>query len=322
MIHFLHPALLSTLLTIPLLLSLFFWADKKRVQALKNFGAKIKKHRRRREWISLSLAITLIIIALARPTWNAKTQTIIESSRDVIFLLDVSRSMLAPDLHPNRLEAAKTAILDCVDEMTHDRVALVLFAGSAEIRCPLTTDYDYFRMTLRQASVESVPVGGTYISIAIDKVVDRLIEPQKAGLTDLILISDGEDLEPSENTIKAIQKMDQAGGRLIAIGIGNTLHGKRIPTDKHHFMKHKNTEVWTRLHSAFLQKLAASTSDGIYFEVADRPFNLRQIYHQIMEHAQRNNQEKQLRKTNKEQFHIFLVLAALLLLWSQRRSKK
>jgi len=226
--------------------------------------------------------------------------------------------MLATDLHPNRLESAKTAILDCVEGLTSDRIALVLFAGSAEIRCPLTKDYDYFRMALRQTTTESVPLGGTYIPTAIDKIIQRLIQPDRAGLTDLILITDGEDMTSSKEEIKIAKQFDQAGGRLIIIGIGN----KRIRIDKNHFMKHKNVEVWTRLHSETLQKMVKATSDGIYYEVADNRFDLREIYQQIMQHVQRSNQKKQFRDHYEERFHFFLLVAILLLIGFQRRNIK
>ena len=322
MVHFVYPHLLWALALIPLFIMLFIWSDQKRVQALRAFGANVKKHRRRRESITFCVALFLIIVALARPSWSGKNQMLIEESRDVIFLLDVSRSMLAKDLNPNRLERAKTAILGCVEGLSSDRIALVLFAGSAEIRCPLTTDYDYFRMALRETTTESVLLGGTYIPPAIDKVTRRLMEPDKAGLIDLILITDGEDMTSQEEEIKIAKKFDQAGGRLIIIGIGNRLYGKRIRVDKNHFLKHKNEEVWTHLHSELLQKMAKSTTDGIYFEVADNPFDLREIYRQIMQHAQRSNQKKQFRNHYEERFHYLLIGAVLVLLWAQRRRVK
>ena len=322
MVYFVYPHLLWALALIPLFILLFIWSDHKRVQALRAFGANVKKYRRRRESITFCVALFLIILALARPSWSGKKQLLIEESRDVIFLLDVSQSMLATDLHPNRLERAKTAILDCVEGLTSDRIALVLFAGSTEIRCPLTKDYDYFRMALRQTSTESVPLGGTYIPSAIDKIIQRLMEPDKAGLIDLILITDGEDMTSQEEEIKIAKQFDQAGGRLIIIGIGNRLKGKRIRVDKNHFMKHKNVEVWTRLHSELLHKMAKATSDGIYYEVADNHFDLREIYQQIMQHVQRSNQKKQFRDHYEERFHFFLIIAILLLIGFQRRTMK
>jgi hypothetical protein len=245
-----------------------------------------------------------------------------ESSRDVIFVLDVSRSMLATDLFPNRLENAKTAILDCIEGLSGDRVGLVLFAGSAEIRCPLTVDYDYFRMALRQASPDSVTVGGTLLANALDKVINKLLDPEKAGYQDLILITDGEDLIEGSDEVDAARRLDQAGARLIAIGIGNRLHGKRIPLEEHTYLKHGNTEVWTKLHSETLRRMASATTDGIYFEVADGPFDLKEVYRQIMEHAQRSPVEKQLKESYKEKFHLFLAGAVVILLITNRRRKK
>ncbi|MDD3696149.1 MAG: VWA domain-containing protein, partial [Lentisphaeria bacterium] len=87
------------------------------------------------------LALLFLLLALARPAWNLRTETVKRHGRDVVFLLDVSRSMLAEDLKPNRLERAKLAIDDCIEVLSGDRVALVLFAGGSVLSCPLTQDY-------------------------------------------------------------------------------------------------------------------------------------------------------------------------------------
>jgi len=101
----------------------------------------------------LFLGIGLCIIALARPVREQEPTTVKREGRDVVFMLDVSRSMLAQDLAPNRLERAKLAIIDCIERLQGDRVGLVAFAGSAVVRCPLTLDYGFFKQMLEDTSL-------------------------------------------------------------------------------------------------------------------------------------------------------------------------
>jgi Ca-activated chloride channel family protein len=325
-IYFYHPGALIWLWLVPALAGMFIYAAVKRRQAIRAFGAGLAFISRKREAVGSCAAAALLVLALGRPAWDLQEQLLQESGRDVIFLLDVSRSMLAEDMHPNRLENAKTAILDCVEGLSGDRVGLILFAGSAEVRCPLTVDYDYFRMALRQASPESVAAGGTMIAHAIERTTDKLLDPEKTGMQDVILISDGEDMTEGLDEIEAAKLLDEAGVRLIAIGIGDRSRGSRIvvedeETGARSFMKHGNTEIWTKLHSETLRRMAANVSDGVYFEVASGPFDLAHIYRQIMEHAQRTSTDSQTMERYEEKFHLFLGGAVVIILISNRWRK-
>ncbi|HEY5654076.1 MAG TPA: VWA domain-containing protein [Pontiella sp.] len=326
-IYFYNPGALLWLWVIPFTIALFLYAGLKRKQAMQAFGGEIILISRRREALGSCIAITLIILALSRPAWNLEEQQLNASGRDVIFLLDVSRSMLAEDLYPSRLENAKIAILDCIEDLSGDRIGLVLFAGSSEIRCPLTVDYDYFRMALRQASPESIAVGGTMIAPALERTLDKLGDPERAGLQDIILISDGEDQVEGPDEIEATQKLQDAGIRLIAIGIGDRIRGSRISqktaeTDEQIFMKHGNVEVWTRLHSETLQHMASSIPEGIYFDVGTNPFDLAHIYQKIMKNAQQSSTSNQTIKRYEEKFHLFLGSAVIILLVTYHRRKR
>jgi Ca-activated chloride channel family protein len=326
-IYFYNPNALLWLWLVPAAIGLFIYAAVKRKKAILAFGAGALFVSRKREAFCSCAAIALVVLALARPAWDLQEQQLQETGRDVIFLLDVSRSMLADDMHPNRLENAKTAILDCVEDLSGDRVGLVLFAGSAEIRCPLTVDYDYFRMALRQASPDSVTAGGTMIAHAIDRTVDKLIDPENAGMQDLILITDGEDMVDGPDEIEVVKLLEEAGVRLIAIGIGDRSRGSRIAledeeTGARSFMKHGNTEVWTKLHSETLRRMTAAAADGIYFDVANGPFDLARIYRQVMEHAERTSTDKQVMERYEEKFHLFLGAVVVILLISNRWRKK
>ncbi|MEA2068568.1 MAG: VWA domain-containing protein [Verrucomicrobiota bacterium] len=326
-IHFYNPNMLMWLWLLPAVAGLFIFSAIKRKQAIRAFGAGAMFISRKREVIGSCTAIALVVLALAQPAWDLQEQELQETGRDVVFLLDVSRSMLAEDMHPNRLENAKTAILDCVEGLSGDRVGLVLFAGSAEIRCPLTVDYDYFRMALRQASPESVAAGGTMIAHAIERTVEKLFNPENAGMQDLILITDGEDQIDGPDEVEAVKKLEEAGGRFIAIGIGDRARGSRISMEDESsgtrsFMKHGNMEVWTKLHSETLRRMAAAVSDGIYFDVANGPFDLARIYRQVMEHARQTTTGKQMMERYEEKFHLFLGSTVFVLLLSNRWRRK
>ncbi|WP_372845562.1 VWA domain-containing protein [Pontiella sp.] len=322
-IYFYNPNALLWLWLVPAAAGLFLYAAVRRKQAIRAFGAGALFISRKREAAGSYLAIALVVLALAQPAWDLQEQKLQETGRDVVFLLDVSRSMLAEDMHPNRLENAKTAILDCVETLSGDRVGLVLFAGSAEIRCPLTVDYDYFRMALRQASPNSIAAGGTMIGHAVERTLEKLLDPANAGMQDLILITDGEDMVDGPDEVEAVKKLADAGVRFIAIGIGDRARGSRIALEDEEsgarsFMKHGNTEVWTKLHAETLRRMTAAVPDGIYFDVANGPFDLARIYRQIMENAERASTDSQVMERYEEKFHLFLGGAVIVLLAANR----
>lgn len=321
--HFLNPIALALLWLVALAVVLQVHSARKRRKALSAFGSAWVSTGRKREAICQCLALGLTIVALARPAWNLEERQLEETGRDVVFLLDVSRSMLAEDMHPNRLENAKTAILDCIEELTGDRIGLVLFAGSAEIRCPLTLDYAYFRMALRQASPDNVGVGGTMIGHAIERTAEKLLDVERAGMQDVILITDGEDLVEGADETEAVKMLEDAGARFIAIGIGDRKRGGRIAVEgdepaSRTFLKHGNTEVWTRLQSETLRRMAGAIHNGIYFEVANGPFDLASIYRQIMQDAHRTATNAQVVERYEEKYPLFLSAAVVSLLLSHR----
>ena len=143
---------------------------------LKRINASVSHGRQAVKAAMLVTAFVMIVIALSRPMSNPRPKEVRRRGRDVVILLDVSRSMLAEDIRPNRLERAKIGIRDMMTQMAGDRIAIVTFAGDSTVRCPLTTDYAFVRMVLDAIGTESTALGGTRIGM-------RFGTPRRRSLT-------------------------------------------------------------------------------------------------------------------------------------------
>ena len=191
--------MLHLLWVLPVVFAIFMYGWSRKRKALELFietglldriYISIDKSKRYFKAVLIILSLAFIIFALTRPSWNPKPEKIERKGRDIVFVLDVSKSMLAEDLVPNRLERAKLAISDCVDQLMGDRVALVAFAGTAAIKCPLTQDYGFFKMMLKSINTDSIARGGTMIGDAIRLVINTVFDDQAKEYKDIILITD------------------------------------------------------------------------------------------------------------------------------------
>jgi len=176
--------------------------------------------------IAYSFGLFFIFIALMQPQWHKKPQTVEQEGRDLLVLLDISRSMLAQDLKPNRLEFMKLKIKALLQKLPFERVGLILFSGSAFIQSPLTVDYSTFNMFLDDVDVENISSGTTAIDSAIEKAIELYQEypNRKNKLT--LLVTDGEDFSLNLNTIQ--EKAKSEGIKIFALGAG-TPDGAPIP---------------------------------------------------------------------------------------------
>ncbi|NLF25012.1 MAG: VWA domain-containing protein [Deltaproteobacteria bacterium] len=309
---------------LPLLVGVYFYAAKARRRALESFvGSDLLKlinpsvSRASRFWKAalVMVSLALIIVAGARPAWDAAPREIERQGRDVVFVVDVSRSMLAEDLKPNRLERAKLAIKDTLDRLQGDRVALVAFAGYAVVKCPLTLDYGFFRMMLDDLSPQSVSRGGTMIGDAIRKTNDEVFEDQDKRFKDIVLITDGEDHESAP--VEAAAAAGERGVRLIAIGIGDEEQGQRVPVrdewGRKSFLKHEGREVWSKLDGGTLRRMVMATPGGRYLNVATGAIDLGDVYLRLVASADKKKLESTTLQVYQEKFQIFLLLALLAL---------
>ncbi len=323
--HFGNVNALGLLWIAPVLVLLFVWAGIGRRRALAAFvdsellgRIKLTSSPQNRRWKAALVvaAFVLISVSLARPAWNPKPQTVERRGRDIVFILDVSRSMLAEDLAPNRLERAKIAIKDLVDRLEGDRVALVAFAGTAVLKCPLTLDYGFFEMMLDGLEPASVSRGGTMIGDAIRKALDEAYDDQERKYKDIILITDGEDHDSFP--VEAAEEAGQRGVRIIAVGLGNEDQGKRIPvTDERgnkSFLTYQGREVWSRLDAETLRKVVNATPGGRYLNVATGTIDLGTVYGNLIAGEEKREIESLTIKLYEEKFQVFLGFALFLLL--------
>lgn len=316
--------MLHFLWLIPVLASIYIYAWQKRKSALKLFidaglmdRIPVSISHLKRFWKSVSVLVALafIVISMARPAWNPKPETIERSGRDVVFLLDVSKSMLAEDLVPNRLERAKLAIIDCIERLDGDRIGLVAFAGTAAVKCPLTLDYGFFTMMLKDISTDSIARGGTLIGDALRKVMTDVFDDQVKEFKDIILITDGEDHDSFP--VDAAKDAGEKGVRIIAIGLGDENEGKRIPvTNKagiKTFLKYNGQEIWSRLDADTLRKMVNATPGGKYLNVATGTIDLGSVYTRLIATAEKKQLESDTIKRYEEKFQIFLAVAFIIL---------
>jgi Ca-activated chloride channel homolog len=332
-LHLADPDRLYLLWLLPLLLGIYVYRFHKIDRALAAFSEIGLLRRinfsvsRFRQWCKAFVILGVVlfmIIALTRPGWNPRSEKIERKGRDIVFVLDVSRSMLAEDLKPNRLERARLAILDLIDRLEGDRVALVVFAGSSVLKCPLTQDYGFFRFTLDDISVDSVTRGGTLIGDALRMTLKEVLNDRLKRFKDIILITDGEDHESFP--VEAAKEVGNAGTRLIAIGLGDENEGQRIPSvsekGERGFLRYQDKEVWSRLDAATLREMVDVTPGGRYVNVATGEFDLGSMYQNLVASAEKRELESASTVRYEEKFQIFLALGMLLLMLEMLLSER
>ena len=284
-----NTEMLHLLWLLPVLLAIALYRFHKKDRALTKFAESallerinLSASRARQRWkaVLVFAGSLLVVVSLARPAWNPRPEKVETKGRDIVFVLDVSRSMMAEDLKPNRLERAKLAMRDLVEKLDGDRVALVAFAGMSGVRCPLTLDYGFFRLMLDDTGPESVSRGGTLIGDALRKTLDEVYSDRLKRFKDIVLITDGEDQDSFP--VEAAKEAGERGIRLIAIGLGDENEGQRIPVTKEKgeraFLRHGGQEVWTKLDAGTLRKMVDVTPGGRYLNVATGTFDLGAIY--------------------------------------------
>ncbi|HED07043.1 MAG TPA: VWA domain-containing protein [Ignavibacteria bacterium] len=323
MFRFEHVEYLYGLLAIPFLIAVFWYAGRKRKDAISKFADDtlqkviLPTYSRIKNRVKLTLLLTalaFLIVAASNPQIGTKVQEVKQAGIDVYIDLDVSLSMLAEDIKPNRLERAKYQIASLINKLRGDRIGLIVFSGAAYVQFPLTTDYSAANLFLSAVSVESVPQPGTAIADAINlsvKSFDLKSNTKKA----IIIITDGEDHEGDIN--KAVKNAVKNKIKIYTIGLGSP-EGVPIPIydaagNKTGFKKdRKGNVVITKLNELMLQDIA-NKGNGKYYRAYNNQNELDDIYKSL---SSIQKTEYGVRKVTdyEDRFYYFLAPAIFLLL--------
>ncbi|HUK81803.1 MAG TPA: VWA domain-containing protein [Verrucomicrobiae bacterium] len=316
------PKLFWLVALVPVLALFLVWAFRARRRALGRFAAQplaerladlVRPVARRWKAVLTVAAVLFTALALAQPRWGFEWREVKRSGVDIFVLLDVSKSMLTEDVRPNRLTQAKYAVQDLLEKLRGDRVGLIAFAGTAFVQCPLTIDYEAFRLTLKDADPQIIPRGGTAISLAIRTAL-KAFEASEGHDHAIVLITDGEETEG--DALAAAGEAAKAGVRIYAIGVG-TAEGELIPVREDgkpmEFVKNQQGEVVkSRLDEETLKQVALKTG-GIYVRSAAGDFGMDMIYDKGIAQLQRKQFEARLQKRYFERFQWPLGIAFALL---------
>jgi len=252
------------------------------------------------------------VILIARPQFGSKIEDVKKQGVEVIIALDVSNSMLAEDIQPDRLTRAKQAISRLVDDLENDKIGLIVFAGDAYIQIPITTDYISAKMFLSSISPNMVPKQGTAIGAAINLGL-RSFSPGEGKSKAMIIITDGENHE--DDPVKAAEDASKAGIVIHTVGIGSS-NGVPIPVvvnGKKDYLKDRDGNiVVTKLDEDILKKIALSTN-GNYVRASNSNIGLDEIYDQIKKMKKQDLESTMYTEYN-DQFQIFAAIAFLFLI--------
>ena len=322
--HYASPAYLSALVFLVIALGVFYlWAMARRKRLMNRFAGKslagsiasaVSVGRRISRIVMLMAAGSLMVFSLARPQWGFEWKEAKFKGIDMLIAVDVSKSMIASDVKPNRLERAKFGIKDLVRKLNGDRVGLVAFAGTAFLQCPLTIDYNGFLLTLDDLGVNTIPRGGTNIAAAIKEAAE-VFKGQEKKYKALILITDGDDLEG--DPLKAAREAAAQGLKIYCVGVG-PFEGSLIPSAGESSQggwvaDRLGLVVKTKLNEELLKNIAISTG-GSYVRAAQSDFGLVLLYDRSISKLEKKEIEGKMNKQYQERFQYFLGAALLLLL--------
>ncbi|ALO16492.1 cobaltochelatase subunit [Salinivirga cyanobacteriivorans] len=288
MFEFGYIQYLHLLWIIPVLVLLFWIMRRKGRKQLERFAsskmiARMAPMRSRSKpwwkYILLMLALAAIILAIARPRFGTRMKEVQREGKELVVALDVSRSMLATDIQPSRLERAKRAIVKLLDRLDHDRISLIVFAGEAYTQLPLTTDYPAAKMFISSVQTEMIPQQGTAIGAAIGHGINSF-SPGEEKNKALIIITDGENHEG--NAIENAQMAAEKGIKVYTIGMGLP-EGGPIPVRGKNNEFHRDNSgnvVITKLNEGMLQQIAAA-GEGSYIRANNIRSGLNSLFDEI-----------------------------------------
>lgn len=317
--NFNNPAYLYLLLLLPVVLAVYIYSNYRRRRNIARYGdpellkayipARSNVRSRLTFWLSV-FAFVLVVFALARPRFGTHKETIVTKGVEVVVALDVSNSMLAEDVFPNRLEKAKSIVSRIISRSNGNKVALVVFAGDAFVQLPMTDDNISAKMFLDEIGTGMIRRQGTNVANAIVLASESFSDNDKIGKA-IVLITDTENHE--DGAISAAESVKEKGIRLYVLGVG-TEKGARIPFEgKEQFLHDKDGNVVvTKLNAAVGQEIAAA-GGGTYL-TADNSSTAQDFIEKEFDKLSKDEVKTEVYTKFKEQYVYIALLAFILLL--------
>ncbi|MBQ8337394.1 MAG: VWA domain-containing protein [Bacteroidaceae bacterium] len=316
--RFASPEYLYLLLLLPVVLLIFIYAGYRRKKNIESYGdpqlvkALIPSTASLRNRVSFWLlfaALALTVLVLARPQFGTKKEVVTTRGVEVVVALDISNSMLADDIYPNRLEKAKRLISRIINRSGENKVALVVFAGDAFVQLPITDDFISAKMFLESITPELIARQGTDIGAAINLAAKSFTSNEKIGKA-IIIITDGENHEGGAEEAAAL--VAEKGINVFVLGVG-TEKGGRIPLNgKNDYMRDgEGFVVVSKLNEEMAGNIAKA-GKGTYVRV-DNTNNAQTIIENELDKLQKDDVKTEIYSKYREQFEAIAVIVLLLL---------
>lgn len=319
MFRFANPDFLYLLLILPVLITFYVYSYISKKKAIKKYGdpellsqlmPEVSYKRQHLKFWIMFAAITVAIFIIAGPQFGSKLETIKRQGIEIMVCLDVSNSMLAEDITPNRLEKAKQMLSRMTDGFSNDKVGLIVFAGDAFTQLPITSDYISAKMFLSSINPSMVSSQGTAIGTAINLAM-RSFTPNETSSKTILLITDGENHE--DDAVKAAQAAANKNVKVNVIGIGSP-QGAPIPVGgSNNYMKDKEGNVVvTHLNEQMCQEIAAA-GQGIYVRADNTNSALRTLQSEL-DKLDKAELDSKVYSEYDEQFQLLAWIVLILLI--------
>ena len=319
MFRFAHPELLYLLIIIPLLIVFYVVARIRKKKAIAEFGSPellstlmpLQSYKRETLKFILVLVALFFVILGAGPQFGSKLQQVKKEGVELIIALDVSNSMMAQDIKPSRLDAAKQAISRMVEKLSDDKVGLIVFAGDAYVQLPITTDYSSAKLFLSGINTDIVPIQGTAIGTAID-LAAKSFTPDTEASKAIIVITDGENHQ--DDAIAAAKAAREKGIYVHTIGMG-LAQGGPIPEKGNpgQYMRDgSGNPIISKLDEETLKEIAKA-GEGIFVRASNSNVGLNTLLDEI-DRMDKTLLEERVFSDYAEKYQYFLIMALIFVL--------
>lgn len=333
MFKFENPIFFYAFAAIPVCIAIYIWYIYRTKKNMKKLGdlnliyqlaPEVSKAKKTTKFILFLIGMSFLILGICNLQTGSKMKDVKREGADIMVCLDVSNSMLAQDLSPNRLERAKIALENMINKLQGDRLGIIVFAGEAYVQLPITTDYGTAKLFLESINTKIVPVQGTNIADAINKAVESFGKDEGKNKA-IVVITDGENNEEAQAS--AVDAAEEAAKKNIVIhtiGVGSE-SGVPIPNIidgvvSGYKKDNAGNTIVTKLDSKILQDIS-SASNGVYVQASSSDIGLDAILNKIAE-LDKKQLESKMYSDYEDQFQWFLGAALLFLVFESFLSER